>query len=114
MVGGAGGRRDPTLIRVADLADATHDRLLTAVRRELRANHGFPKPPHAMNVDCVFSVEPPVFPQADGSVCEDRPTGPDLRLDCTSGYGTAAFVTGAFGLAAAAHVVARLTGQRTI
>jgi tRNA A37 threonylcarbamoyladenosine dehydratase len=108
MIGGAGGRQDPTLLRIADLAHATHDRLLTAVRRELRTDYGFPKPPHLLNIECVYSIERPVFPQADGSVCQVRPKEADLRLDCSSGYGTAAFVTGAFGLVAAAQVVRRL------
>ena len=42
LSGGAGGHRDPTQIRVADLADSTHGRLLAEVRRRLRREHGFP------------------------------------------------------------------------
>lgn len=110
--GAAGGRRDPTRIRVADLADATHDRLLGAVRKCLRHEHGFPPDGQPFGIPCVFSVERPVFPQPDGSVGEarlDRRSGAELRLNCDGGFGTAAFVTGAFGLAAAAEVVRRLT-----
>ena len=33
---------------------------------------------------------------------------PDLRLDCNSGLGTASFLTGTFGLVAAAHIVRKL------
>ena len=35
--------------------------------------------------------------------------GENLRLDCKNGYGTATFVTGAFGFAAAAVVVKLIT-----
>src|SRR5580693_700573 len=34
--GGAGGRRDGTAVRLADLAKVTHDRLLAEVRKNLR------------------------------------------------------------------------------
>jgi tRNA A37 threonylcarbamoyladenosine dehydratase len=103
--GGAGGRRDPTALQVADLAFSSHDRLLQEVRRILRKDHGFPHGHEPFGVDCVFSRETPVYPQADGSVCETRSKNMDLRLDCSSGYGTASFVTGAFGFAAAARMV---------
>ncbi len=104
-VGAAGGRRDPSKTRVADLADSTHDRLLVKVRKELRVRHGFPESPAKFGVEAVFSVEAAVYPRADGSVCATRETGSALQLDCESGFGTASFVTGAFGLLAAARVV---------
>ena len=104
--GGAGGRRDPTALRVADLARTTHDGLLSATRKLLRDEHGFPRDPKvAFGVDCVYSTEAQVYPAADGSVCETREPGANLRLDCRSGYGTASFLTGAFGFAAAARMV---------
>jgi tRNA threonylcarbamoyladenosine dehydratase len=106
--GGAGGRRDPTRVRCADLADATHDPLLQQVRRALRRDHGFPHGQTPFGIEAVFSTERPVFPADDGTVCENRPVSPDLRLDCHSGLGTAAFVTGAFGFAVAAVVIRRL------
>jgi tRNA A37 threonylcarbamoyladenosine dehydratase len=107
--GGAGGRRDPTALRVADLARTTHDGLLANVRKLLRAEHHFPRDPKIeFGVPCVFSPEPTVFPAADGTVCSTPEPGAKLRLDCRSGYGTATFVTGAFGFAAAALVVRRL------
>lgn len=109
--GGAGGRRDPTRIRVDDLARSNGDRLLQSVRKTLRADHGFPRGGKKFGVDCVFSNEPPVFPQKDGSVCETRDAGADLRLDCRSGFGTATFVTGTFGFVAAARIVERLVDE---
>jgi tRNA threonylcarbamoyladenosine dehydratase len=103
--GGAGGRRDPTAIEVTDLAFSSADRLLREVRRQLRRRHGFPRRDQPFGVECVLSREQPVYPAGDGEVCAQRPEVPDLRLDCNSGLGTAGFVTGAFGLAAASRVV---------
>lgn len=109
--GGAGGRRDPTRIRVADLARSEGDRLLQSVRKQLRAEHGFPRGGRKFGVDSIFSSERPVYPRSDGSVCETREVDSDLRLDCRSGFGTATFVTGTFGFVGAARIVARLTRQ---
>jgi tRNA A37 threonylcarbamoyladenosine dehydratase len=107
-VGGAGGRRDPTRVRVADLARSEGDRLLQSVRKTLRMTHGFPRGERKFEVDCVFSDEFPVYAQKDGTVCNTRAAGADLRLDCRSGFGTATFVTGVFGFVAAARIVERL------
>ncbi len=106
--GGAGGRRDPTRITIDDLTRAIHDPLLARVRRVLRQDYGYPREPgRKFRVECVYSPEPAVYPQNDGSVCTTRET--ELRQDCESGLGTASFLTGAFGLALAARVVDRIT-----
>jgi tRNA A37 threonylcarbamoyladenosine dehydratase len=107
-VGGAGGRLDPAAVRVADLAHSSHDGLLMQVRRLLRRHHGFPRGDEPFGVACVFSGESRRFPWSDGTVCDEREPGSDPRLSCDSGYGTAAFVTGVFGFAAAGCVVRRL------
>jgi tRNA threonylcarbamoyladenosine dehydratase len=103
--GGAGGRRDPCRIRTDDLAFSSHDILLQEVRRSLRRDYGFPRGLTPFGVTAVFSTEPQVFPTTEGGVCDRRAPEQDLRLDCESGFGTAAFVTGAFGLTAAAAAV---------
>jgi tRNA A37 threonylcarbamoyladenosine dehydratase len=109
--GGAAGRGDPTLIRLADLAGVTHDRLLFQVRRQLRRDHGFPRAGKPFGIPAVFSPEVPSSHRCDGLV-DQRPdrTGEAAHgpLTCDDGLGTAAFVTGAFGLAAASVVVRRL------
>jgi tRNA threonylcarbamoyladenosine dehydratase len=111
-VGGAGGRRDPTAIRVSDLAFTSHDRLLQRVRKILRTEHTFPANPQTpFGIPCVYSVELPVFPQPDGTVCGTRGDATELRMNCNSGYGSATFVTGAFGFAAAAEIVRLLTAK---
>ncbi|HEX9046438.1 MAG TPA: tRNA cyclic N6-threonylcarbamoyladenosine(37) synthase TcdA [Verrucomicrobiae bacterium] len=107
--GGAGGRRDGTQVRVADLARVTHDRLLAEVRKRLRKEFQFPADGSPMGVECVFSAEAPIFAQPDGSVCANRAaTEAGTRLNCNGGLGSATFVTGAFGFAAAGVVVRRL------
>jgi tRNA A37 threonylcarbamoyladenosine dehydratase len=114
--GGAGGRRDPTRIRVADLAETSHDPLLLAVRRALRSRHGFPTAPDGRRsapfaIPAVFSDEPRLFPACDGSVSGTREQHADLRLNCESGYGTSSPVTASFGLAAASVVLGILAGD---
>ncbi len=109
--GGAGGKRDGTQVRVADLACTVQDHLLRQVRKRLRKEHGFPRGENVMfGIPAVYSAEAPVFPWADGSVCPTPEAGSSLRLDCSSGFGTAAHVTGAFGLAAAGVVLGELMG----
>jgi tRNA A37 threonylcarbamoyladenosine dehydratase len=111
--GGAGGRRDPTRIRVADLAFSGKDPLLLQLRRTLRRDHGFAKvaqhqDPVPLGIDAVFSDESPVFAQCDGTVSGQRAEGAAARLNCTSGLGTATHVTACFGLIAAGRVLERL------
>lgn len=111
--GGAGGRRDPTRIRVDDLAYSGKDPLLYQIRRSLRNDYGFPKipqrtTPDPMGIEAVFSDEPQTFLQCDGSVSTQRPDDGDLRLNCSTGLGTVTHVTAAFGMIAAARVLERL------
>ncbi|MES2572910.1 MAG: tRNA threonylcarbamoyladenosine dehydratase [Verrucomicrobiota bacterium] len=111
-VGGAGGRRDGSAVRVVDLADSTQDELLRQVRRKLRRDFGFPAGPQTpTGVACVYSPEKPLFPWSDGTACATREPGSTLTLDCATGFGTAVFVTGAFGFAAAGEVVRRIAAS---
>lgn len=107
--GGAGGRRELTAVRVGDLSQASHDKLLSEVRRKLRQEHDFPTGHSAMDLPCVYSVERTVYPQPDGSVCEMRSAAEDgTKLNCNGGLGSATFVTGAFGFAAAGFIVRKI------
>lgn len=108
-VGGAGGRRDATRIRVGDLGESQGDELLRLVRKKLRRDHGFARGEgNTYGIPCVYSNEKPVFPWADGSCATEPEPGSSLKLDCASGFGTGVFVTGAFGFAAAGEVVRRI------
>lgn len=116
-VGGAGGRADPTQIRTGDLGESSADALLRLVRKTLRREHGFA--PGAQRgrmhfgVRCVWSEERQRFPWSNGTCAAVPEPGSNLRLDCASGFGTAVFVTGAFGLAAAGEVVRELAAGQT-
>ena len=111
-VGGAGGKRDATRIRAADLAESHGDSLLRLVRKELRRDHGFAAGAgHRYGVRCVYSDEAPVYPWADGTCGTEKEPGSTLTLDCATGFGTAVWVTGAFGLVAAQEAVGLLVGE---
>ena len=103
-VGSAGGRTDPTQVRVRDLSRTEHDAMLSLIRRKLRGEFNFPKNAgRYFGVPAVYSLENVRYPQADGSVCGIRPPlGKDaaLKLDCGAGLGAATHVTGAFAFAA--------------
>lgn len=105
VVGAAGGRRDPTLVRVRDLSRTEHDAMLALIRKKLRAEFNFSKNPQRyFGVPAIYSLENVQYPQADGSVCGLRPKlGADaaLKLDCGAGLGAATHITGAFAFAAA-------------
>ncbi len=108
-MGGAGGKRDCTQVRIADLAHTVHDELLRQVRRKLRREMGFPRERgEDFRVPCVYSPEMPVYPWKDGTCSPDPEPGGSLALDCASGFGAATFVTGTFGFAAAGEVVRRI------
>lgn len=112
LSGGAGGRRDAAAVSVADLTEATHDGLLRRLRKRLRRLHGF-APDLTWNLPTVFSAERQVFPGPDGQICELRPSEGPVRLDCATGFGASAFVTGSYGFAAASVVVGDVAaGQR--
>lgn len=107
-IGGAAGRRDPTQVRVTDLAFSAYDGLLDQVRTRLRREYGFPRGKTPFGVECVFSPEPALYPSPEESEAEPaRPERGSARPR-RSLLGTAAFVTGAFGFTAAAVVVRKL------
>ena len=103
-VGSAGGRSDPTQVRVRDLSRTEHDAMLSLVRKKLRADFNFPRnADRYFGVPAIYSLENVRYPQADGSVCGLRPklsADAALKLDCGAGLGAATHVTGAFAFAA--------------
>jgi len=115
-VGAAGGRVDPTLVRVRDLSRTEHDAMLALVRKKLRADFNFPRgPKRYFGVPAVYSLENVRYPQADGSVCGTRPKlDPDaaLKLDCGAGLGAATHITGAFAFVAAGKAIGMLLREQ--
>ena len=111
-VGSAGGRTDPTQVRVRDLSRTEHDAMLSLIRKKLRADFGFPRNrDRYFGVPAVYSLENVRYPQPDGSVCGLRPRADGdaaLRLDCGTGLGAATHVTGAFAFAAVGRALEML------
>jgi tRNA A37 threonylcarbamoyladenosine dehydratase len=110
-VGGAGGQTDPTRIRLADLSRTEQDPLLSRTRKLLRRMYGFStNPKRRFEVPAVYSTENPIFPDAEGRVCLDRPTAIEGSLNC-GGYGSVMTVTASFGMVAVSHVLKKLAEE---
>lgn len=98
MSGAAGGKVDPTKIKIEDLARTTQDPLLSRIRAKLRKEFGFEKDPKKrMRVRAVFSEEPRSGVAQGGLAC--------------SGYGSGVTVTASFGFIAAAEILAQLKNR---
>ncbi len=111
--GGAGGQIDPTQIQIADLAKTIQDPLAAKLRERLKSDFKIVKNSKGkLGIDCVFSTEALMYPQADGSVCASRSTaeGPK-KMDCASGFGAATMVTATFGFIAVSHVLKKMMAK---
>lgn len=95
--GAAGGKTDPSKIKITDLADTQNDMLLRKVRRKLRKDYQIDNEGGKFHITSVWSIERIHKPEN----C-DLKSG---RLDCQNSLGSAGFVTGAIGFAAASAVV---------
>src|SRR5690606_28277571 len=113
--GGASGRLDPTQIRVGDLSEVEGDPFLRSLRKILRRRHQFPTE-RGWQLPTVHSLEPPADPvelayddgQGFRCVC---PQGDNGKHTCDARnliYGTASFVTGAFGFACSSQAISKL------
>lgn len=111
--GGAGGRLDPTRIKLADLSQVQGDRLLAKVRNGLRRDFGFPKaqevngkskPKAALfGITAVYSDEQVQQPDRTCDTDAQAVTG----LNC-AGYGSSVCVTAPFGFAAVAALISKI------
>jgi tRNA A37 threonylcarbamoyladenosine dehydratase len=116
---GAGGRLDPTQIRVIDLSETKDDTLARMVRIYLRNRHMFPRKGR-FYVPTVVSLEPIRFP-VEPNFPENSPdiTPVDLAaLDPVSKdrrstiMGTASFVTSCFGMTCASVAIRTVLGEK--
>ncbi|MCW8943971.1 MAG: tRNA cyclic N6-threonylcarbamoyladenosine(37) synthase TcdA [Sedimenticola sp.] len=113
-VGGAGGQTNPLKIRLTDLYKTQHDPLLAKTRKLLRKEYGFSSnPKRKFDVPCVYSDEQQVYPDGNGAVCSDKPSGgtQGSGLHC-GGFGSAMTVTTTFAMVATAHVLKKLSGGK--
>lgn len=111
--GGAGGLSNPTAIEICDLSKTYNDPLAASVRSQLRQKYNFTRNPQSrFGVECVFSTEQQLYPQADGSIGQEKPKTKGVSLDCNYGYGSSCCVTSVFGFAAAARVIDKSLARR--
>jgi tRNA A37 threonylcarbamoyladenosine dehydratase len=110
---GAARRLDPTAIQVTDLSETHTDQLGKDVRKYLRRRHGIAATA-STGVLAVWSVEEPLrtlsLPGDEHGIPGARRPEPGVPRREPKVFGSVAFVTGAFGLAAAGAVVQRLAG----
>ena len=119
--GGASGKMDPTRIKIIDLAQTNIDPLSHTVRKILRQEYAFPKEKF-FDIPCVFSDEVPIQPielkydmgQGFKCVCPQGEIDPHGCMHRSVIYGTASFVTGAFGLAMASWVVRNIVQHQQV
>lgn len=109
---GSAAKLDPTRVKLVDLAETHIDPMSHQVRKILRQRYDFPAE-GPFGIPCAFSDEVPMEPvtlnydkgQGFKCVC---PQGQNNLHSCEHRnviYGTASFVTGAFGLAMASWIV---------
>ena len=112
-VGGAAGLHDPTRVEWTDMTNVRGDKLLRTARKIMRSDYNFPPgqkfhdrvrqdTTEPWNIDCVYSTELPTkLPKPSEEATST------FRV-CDSQFGTACFVTGTLGFAAAGRVVDRI------
>ncbi|QTR48759.1 tRNA threonylcarbamoyladenosine dehydratase [Candidatus Thiothrix anitrata] len=101
-VGGAGGQKDPTKIRLTDLSRTLQDPLLSKVRKELRQHYDFSSnPKRRFDIPAVWSEEAINLPKqtSEASACD---------LSCAGGIGSVMTVTASFALVTVSHVLGKL------
>lgn len=110
--GGSAAKMDPLRIKLMDLGKTYNDPMAAQVRKILRQKYDFTSSKN-FGIPCVFSDETPLQPE---ELKYDKGLG--FKCVCPQGqnnlhscehrnviYGTASFVTGAFGLAMTSYIV---------
>ncbi len=118
---GAAGRFDPLMVKVTDLSHTKVDPVALQVRKKLRRDYGYPSK-RSFHIPAVFSDEIPLPPATEteegyimrgckppsgtphGEAATDDSYDEDNTVRKAPPLGTASFVTGAFGLAAASVI----------
>ncbi len=111
VCGAAGGRTDPTQVRVADLGREQGDSLLKALKKTLKARGLSPDSHGLWGIDCIFSLEPAILPWEVCSSVAKPGEGGSGGIGCATGYGASAFATGTFGLTLASRAVSAILSR---
>jgi tRNA A37 threonylcarbamoyladenosine dehydratase len=101
MTGGAGGRIDPSFIKIADLSLTHGDRLIAKIRHDVKKALQL-KESQKVGIDVVFTDEVMIKPE-DACEVDEALTG----LHC-GGYGSSVMITATFGFMAASLALKKL------
>ena len=101
MTGGAGGRIDPSMVKIMDLSLTYGDRLTAKIRHDVKKALQL-KESQKVGIDVVFTDEVMMKPE-DACESDEALTG----LHC-GGYGSSVMVTAAFGFMAASLALKKL------
>jgi tRNA A37 threonylcarbamoyladenosine dehydratase len=101
MTGGAGGRIDPSFIKIADLSLTHGDRLTAKIRHDVKKALQL-KESQKVGIDVVFTDEVMIKPE-EACDTDEALTG----LHC-GGYGSSVMVTATFGFMAASLALKKL------
>lgn len=116
-VGGAGARKDPTKIQIADLNKTYNDKLLMRVRKILKRKYQISKGGrNNLHIPCVFSSEVIDLPDNLDEVCDLPESELNLannKLNCQGSLGSLMHITAAMGMMAASIVINRVGEQQT-
>lgn len=109
-IGGAGGQKDPTKIKIADLAKTIQDPLAAKLRERLKNDYKLNKDSKGkFAIPCVFSTEQLIYPAKGGQICYSKQESEGTKkMDCESGFGAITTVTATFGFVAVSYVLDRL------
>ncbi len=112
-IGGAGGQRDPSQVKIVDLAMTRVDPLAAKLRSVLRSQYGFSKNLKSrFRIECVCSTEQLHYPQPDGTVDWAKSANvAGAKMDCSRGFGAVSFVTGTFAFIAVGRVLERIVAK---
>lgn len=117
--GGAGGRIDPTALKLGDVAQAQGDQLIKRLRTELRREFGYPKgkdDKEPFNILCTYSDEQPILSHPMDKA--DHAALQDLGLDSSNidrlpelpNFGASMSVTATAGLLISSELIHWICG----
>ena len=127
--GGAGGRIDPSRVRLGDIAHAHGDQLIKRLRTELRRNYGYPKGPddgakgkssaslahgEDFKIMCSYSDEPPRMAKThatNGFTPEQLGLNTLGQLPSLPNFGASMSVTASAGLLLASVIIRWIVGD---
>ncbi|SPT69242.1 tRNA threonylcarbamoyladenosine dehydratase [Anaerobiospirillum thomasii] len=98
--GGAGGRIDPSRLKITDIAEAKGDALIARLRTELRRKYNFPKNGKKMGVFCTYSDEKPTYSAKILQLNEGLPV-----------FGASMAVTASAGLLLASYMLKKIVEE---